>query len=106
MDYRKVTAIIQLSKLEMVEKRLQQISVPGMSVTKVKGYGEVPNFFEDDWTTTQARIEIFIPAGKVDEVVQGIMEVAHTGVKGDGVIAVLPVESLYHIRSGKLFDID
>ncbi|NOX07898.1 MAG: P-II family nitrogen regulator [Gammaproteobacteria bacterium] len=106
MDYRKVTAIIQPSKLEAVEIRLKQISVPGVSVTKVKGYGQVPNFFESDWTSAQARIEIFIAANKVDEVVQAIMEVAYTGIKGDGIIAVLPVESLYHIRSGQLFDAD
>lgn len=43
-DFRKITAIIQLDKLESVEKSLQAISVPGISVAKVKGYGEYTNF--------------------------------------------------------------
>ncbi|MES0327380.1 MAG: P-II family nitrogen regulator [Gammaproteobacteria bacterium] len=45
MKYCKITAIIQPSKLEAVEEKLKHLCVPGISVTKVRGYGEVPNFF-------------------------------------------------------------
>lgn len=40
MELSKITAIIRVSMLKTVEKRLQDLRVPGISVTKVKGYGE------------------------------------------------------------------
>ncbi len=52
MDFRKVTAIIRPDSLEKVEKALQALSVPGVSVTKVKGFGEYANFYEPDWLCT------------------------------------------------------
>ncbi|MCG2634838.1 MAG: P-II family nitrogen regulator [Gammaproteobacteria bacterium] len=40
MEFQKVTAIIQQDKLEAVEAGLKHLGVPGISVTKVKGYGD------------------------------------------------------------------
>ncbi len=46
-----------------------------------------------------ARIEIFIDEEKTNQIVETIMHDAHTGLTGDGIIAVLPVEHLYKIKS-------
>lgn len=59
MQFRKVTAIIQLGVLGKVEAKLQEIGVRRISVTKVKGYGEYKNFYAKDWMVEHARIEIF-----------------------------------------------
>jgi len=99
MDYRKVTAIIRADVLEKVERKLQAIAVTGISVTKVKGYGEYSNFYSKDWMVDHARIEIFTHKSKADAIVRNIIETAHVGLEGDGVVAVLPVEKLYRIRS-------
>lgn len=98
MDFRKVTAIIRGDKLEKVEQRLHELRVPGISVTRVKGYGEYANFYTNDWMTPHARVEIFISARRADEIAQAIMEAACSGAAGDGIVAVLPVEKLYKIR--------
>lgn len=100
--FRKVTAIVRASLLERVERRLQELRVPGLSVTKVKGYGEYANFFARDWMVEHARVEIFVTRGRADEVARAIMAVARTGGPGDGIIAVLPVEAVYHVRTGEL----
>lgn len=99
MEYRKITAIIQCDVLEKVERKLQDSGVNGISVTKIKGYGEYTGFYSQDWLVTHARIEIFTHVSKVDEIVQAIMEAAHVGLAGDGIIAVLPVEKIYRIRT-------
>ena len=39
---------------------------------------------------------------RAQKVVEGIMNAAHTGQEGDGMIAVLPVEFLYLISSREL----
>jgi nitrogen regulatory protein P-II 1 len=97
---RKVTAIVRTNMLEAVERRLHELKVPGISVTKVKGYGEYANFFTPDWTCEHARIEIFLSRSQAGEVARAIAEAAQTGEPGDGIVVVLPVESMHHIRSG------
>jgi nitrogen regulatory protein P-II 1 len=106
MKYRKVTAIINTDKLESVEARLQEIGVPGLSVTKVKGYGEYADFYSRDWMTQHARIEIFTVPKKVDAIVQTIIDTAQTGNSDDGIVVVLPVEKVYRIRTRALAEDD
>jgi len=98
MDFRKVNAIIRSDALEKVEQRLHELGVPGISVTRVKGYGEYKNFYTNDWITTHARVEIFTSAKRADEIAQAIMDAACSGTSGDGIVAVLPVEKVYKIR--------
>lgn len=101
MKFRKVTAIIRPERLEAVEHRLRQLGVPGVSVSKVKGFGEYSNFFESDWMCSHLRVEVFVGEFRADETVEGIMEAAWTGLEGDGMVAVSPVESVFHVRSKK-----
>ncbi len=99
MNYRKVTAIIRCDVLEKVESVLRALEVHGISVTKVKGYGEYANFYSSDWMVSHARIEIFTDETQADSIAQAIMKSAHIGVEGGGIIAILPVEKLYRIRT-------
>jgi len=99
MKFRKVTAIIRPECLKEVEDRLKKLVIPGISVTKVKGFGEHMNFFKPDWLCQHVRIEVFIDVGRAEDVATEIMEVAHTGREGDGIVAILPVDSVYHIRT-------
>jgi len=106
MEFCKVTAIVRPGVLEKVEQALQALSVPGVSVTKVKGYGEYANFYTPDWMLTHALVEVFIGQHRAEEVARAIMEAAHTGMEGDGIVAVLPVESVYHIRTRQKCEYD
>ena len=71
----------------------------GISVSRVKGYGEYANFYARDWLTSHARIEIFTAAEHAEQIVAAIIDAAHVGQAGDGIVAILPVEKLYRIRS-------
>ena len=99
MDWKKVVGIIRTEKLGAVEERLKEIRVRGISVTRGKGYGEYANFFASNWSVTHARLEIYCKSSKADEIVDAIMDAAQTGLAGDGIIAVIPVEKLYRIRT-------
>lgn len=99
MSFKKVTAIFRCDSCEKVEQELQEIGVHGFSISKVKGYGEYADLYSKDWLVTHARIEIFTEESKTDKIVETIMEAAHIGMEGDGIIAVLPVEKLYRIRT-------
>lgn len=99
MDFCKVTAIVRPECLEKVEQALKESGVPGVSVTKVKGYGEYSDFYAPDWMCSYVRVEVFIGRHRAEKIAEAIMDAAHTGMMGDGIVAVLPVESVYHIRS-------
>lgn len=101
MDARKVTAIVRSALLERVERRLQDAGVPGLTVTRVKGFGEYANAFRHDWESSHARIEIFTTdRARAHDIARMIMAEAHTGGAGDGIVVVLPVETIYRIRTG------
>jgi nitrogen regulatory protein P-II 1 len=99
LELRKVIAIIRSRLLEDVEERLKKIGVEGLTVTRVKGYGEAKSIWSQDWLGTHARIEVFAEKARAYEIASAIMEVAHTGGPGDGIICVLPVEKIFRIRT-------
>ena len=102
MKYKKIVAIIRKGHLEKVECALQEYGVKGITVTQVKGFGEYANYFSRDWMCEHARIEMFVGEEAIGQIVEKVMGTAHTGASGDGVIAVLPVEAVYHIRTKHL----
>ena len=102
MNYAKVTEIIRASVLEKLEKRLIKEGVPGLSVTKVKGCGELKDSFTRDWLVTHARIEIFTLAVDAERIAKVIVEEAQSGNPGDGIVAILPAVKVYKIRTGDL----
>lgn len=99
MEYKKINAIIRATALEMVENKLKELGVKGISVSRIKGYGEYANFFNHNWLVEYARIEIFTEQKRADEIASIIIETAHTGAKGDGIVAILPLDKLYRIRT-------
>lgn len=99
MELKKIVAIVRTQVLGDVEDRLVAMRVKGISVTRVKGYGEYSTFINPDWRFTHARIEIYTEQSMVDSIVEAILETAHVGMPGDGVVAVSTLERLYRIRS-------
>lgn len=99
MELRLVVAIIRTHALELVEKRLQEMGVRGLTVIRAKGYGEHPNFFSHDWLDDQVKLEIYLEQDRVDSIVAAILDTAHTGSPGNGIVAVLPVEKVYSIST-------
>lgn len=97
--FRLIVANFRSDKLDEVEKRLEQLGVERINVGKVRGFGEYHNYFASNWLTGEVRLEVFTKKREVESITSAIMEAAHTGVPGDGVVAVLPIENLYLIRT-------
>ena len=81
MELSMVTAIVRREKLGAVEAALQELGVRGISVSKVKGYGDYHNFFATDQMVDNVRIEIFTRASgqALAERLQG--EIARTTIR-------------------------
>jgi len=100
----KVSAIIRSSSLEAVEGNLQRANIRGITVTPVKGYGDYKNFFAADWMKPFVKIEIFTARGGA--VADAIVEAAHTGQPGDGIVSIERTEDLIRIRERRSVQVD
>lgn len=99
MEIRLLIAIIRRDKLSDVEAKVRQLGAERVDVSSVKGYGEYRNFFTNSWMGDEVRLEIYTKKEQVQAIAAGIMDAAHTGMPGDGIIAVVPVEQLFLIRA-------
>lgn len=99
MNIRLITAVFPRDKLEAVETKLQSIGVERVDVSKVKGYGESRNYYQRDWMIDEVKLDIFTRADEVDAITTAIVDGAHTGEPGDGIVAVIPIEKFVLIRT-------
>ena len=105
---KKIEAIIQPFKLEPVKEALHAISVEGMTVTEVKGFGRQKGIrevyrgmqYQVDFLP-KVKIEIVAADDKVQAIIDTIVDKARTGRIGDGKIFVYPVAEVVRIRTGE-----
>ena len=91
MDVRLIIAIIRRDKLNDVEAKVRELGAERIDISSVKGYGEHRNFFAKDWMGDEVRLEIYTKKEQVKTIAVGIMDAAHTGMPGDGIVVVVPV---------------
>ena len=103
-----VTAIIKPFKLDDVREALSEISVQGMTVTEVKGFGRQKGHTElyrgAEYVVDflpKVKIEVAIDDSSLDSVIEAITNAANTGKVGDGKIFVTALEDVIRIRTGE-----
>ena len=101
-----IVAIIRPEKLNDVLEGLYRAEVRGLTVSRVLGHGGETDAVETYRGTTvkmelheKVRLEIGVSNPFVEITVRAILEGACTGDVGDGKVFVVPVESVYRIRT-------
>lgn len=102
-----ILAYIKQNKLAEVTLQLHRIEgLPGLTVSDARGFG-LPRRGHDTEARLEevqdfvpcVRLEIICPDELAPTVVTTIKQAAHTGLRGDGGIFVLPVEHAVRIAS-------
>jgi nitrogen regulatory protein P-II 2 len=103
-----VMAIIKPFKLDEVRDALTPLGVQGLTVTEVKGFGRQKGQTEiyrgAEYHVSflpKLKIEVAVPDGMAETVVEAIAGAARTGKIGDGKIFVLDLERALRIRTGE-----
>ncbi len=106
-----IIAAIKPFKLEEVREALTSIGVRGMMVTEIKGFGSQSGHTEiyrgAEYAVNfvpKVKLEIVVPDGMAEQVVEAIARTAKTEKIGDGKVFVLDVESALRVRTGELND--
>ena len=103
-----VSAIIKPFKLDDVKEALSDISVKGMTVTEVKGFGRQKGHTElyrgAEYVVDflpKVKIEVAVADDNLEAVIEAISAAANTGKVGDGKIFVSPLDDVIRIRTGE-----
>jgi len=103
---KKIEAIIQPGKLEAVKDALLAMGIDGMTISEVRGHGRQKGHTEvyrgHEYTVDllpKVKLEIVLPAARLDEVVRAIVQAARSGKIGDGKIFVFDVGDAVRIRN-------
>jgi nitrogen regulatory protein P-II 1 len=103
---KKIEAIIQPFKLEEVKEALKGIGIDGMTVTEVRGHGRQKGHKEvyrgQEYQVDllpKVKLEMVVPAGRVEEIIKTLVSAARTGKIGDGKIFVYDVAEAVRIRN-------
>lgn len=103
---KKIEAIIQPSRLDVVKDALHEIGVDGMTVSEVRGHGRQKGHTEvyrgSEYTVDllpKIKIEMVVPDNLADPAVQAILKSAKTGKIGDGKIFITRVDEAIRIRN-------
>ena len=106
-----VTAIIKPFKLDDVRDALSEVGVQGLTMLEVKGFGRQKGHTElyrgaeyvVDFVP-KVKLEVAVEDSRVDQVVDAIVQAAHTGKVGDGKIFVYDLDKAVRIRTGEVDD--
>ncbi len=108
---KKIEAILKPFKLDDVKKALSEISVEGMTVTEVKGFGRQKGHTElyrgAEYTVDflpKIKMEVVTSDELASKVVDTILGAAKTDSIGDGKIFVTTIEEAVRIRTGEKGD--
>ena len=106
---KKIEAFIKSHRLEEVARALHHVEgLSGMTATDARGFGRGrgkselhPSAEAISGYIHTVRIEVFCKDELVERVFAAIEESAHTGLRGDGKIYVIPVEQAVRISTGE-----
>jgi nitrogen regulatory protein P-II 1 len=103
---KKIEAIIKPFKLEEVKDALAELSIEGMTVSEVKGFGRQKGHTEiyrgSEYTVDflpKIKIELVVADNQVEAAIGAIVKSARTGKIGDGKVFVSGVEQAVRIRT-------
>jgi nitrogen regulatory protein PII len=98
---KKIEAFIKSHRLDELVLTMQEIEgLQGLTITNVQGFGRGRPDGKRN-LQSKTRIEVFCTDEMVKTVVAAIEQAAHTGLRSDGKIYIIPVEDALRISTGE-----
>lgn len=100
MSIKRITAIVPIGILKSLEEYLRECDVPGVTVERVQGYGEHPNYFRRDLMQDNARVVLYVNEQEVERIVAATVRCAHECGAMAGVLVVEGIDRLVNLSAG------
>ena len=98
MKYCKVVAIMNITDYNALNVPIQQMDVPGITVSMVKGFGDYVNNFSPFGFSDNMKVEIYTTTEQAETIASELSSLADQLTEGGGVIAIEPVHQLMNVR--------
>lgn len=105
---KKIEAFIRHESFDAIRDQLDEMGLPSMSISEVKGSGRQKGFTESYrgakttiFLRPKLKLEIVVDDVDVERTVDTILAHAHTGEPGDGKIFIIPVEDAIRVRTAE-----
>ncbi len=103
-----IIAYIPVGFLAPVSSALEKEHIHGMSVSSVQGFGQEHDDLHPEHQefagierTKKLRLEIACHDSEADLILKTIYDAAHTGLRGNGKVFVLPVLDALRLKTGE-----
>jgi nitrogen regulatory protein P-II 1 len=104
MDIKRITAIIPEELIDSFERCLCNCGVPGMTIDKVRGFGEHANYFSSDLLKSNMQVVVYVSEQRATAVIDAVKSFALEAHAPAGILAVEGIERLVNLNSGEDFD--
>lgn len=108
---KKIEAIIRPEKLGNVKAAITEVGYSGITISDVRGHGNQKGLKQQyrgsSYTVDilpKVKIEIVVVDASAEQIVDSIIEAAHTGAIGDGKIFVSTIDEAIRVRTGERGD--
>ncbi|GAB1259680.1 P-II family nitrogen regulator [Teredinibacter haidensis] len=98
MSLCKVVAIFDEFRLEEVESKLIEHGVHGFTLHPVRGRGRYFDSFNENHLIKHIQMEIYVSEEQSLDLSRLISETAYSGAESEGLVSVVPVQSLRWIH--------
>lgn len=98
MKYSKVTVIFNITDYALIRDDLTALNIPGVSVSKVEGFGDYINEYDDNGFSENLKIEIYTTTEQAEEIADMLAQKANEMTEGGGVIAIQSVDTLMNVK--------
>ncbi len=107
---KEIKAFVRVYKVDRIIEALQNLGITDFTIGDVMGVGKHLEDLADAEYSMEiikkyskiAKLELVCRADKVEKIVTVLRKEAYTGMKGDGIIYVTPVEMVIKIRTGAI----
>jgi nitrogen regulatory protein P-II 1 len=103
-----IVAVIKPFKLDDVKAALTEAGLQGLTVSEVQGFGRQRGHTEvyrgAEYTVDfvpKVKVEILVRNEDAEAIATRLMDAARTGKIGDGKIWIVPIDSVFRIRTGE-----
>src|SRR5438552_14167569 len=102
-----IVGIVKPFKVDDVKDAVKELGVQGLTISDVQGFGRQRGHTEvyrgAEYTidfVPKVRVEVLVDDHDAERVAARIIETARTGQIGDGKLWIMPVDSVWRIRTG------
>lgn len=98
MNYCKVVAIMNITDYGIISQQLKQMHIPGVTVSKVHGFGDYINEYAEFGFSENLKVEIYTSEDQAEKIAELLSILANEITEGGGIVAIEPLSKLLNVK--------